>query len=181
MQSFTNNSPAGKIMFTSKLLILFFCLTSLQQASGQTLYIQNGKKKIEILLHARLEVLTYNDTTAFSPKKDDNPFLISRITHDSIELSRVITWKDTFSYKFNVFTGKDNKDKIRHEKIAAQVEYKTYALNDISGMRYTYQRDQSGDGCPICILIPGLNIYYFWSKGNRTKNFETAKWTFVWK
>lgn len=160
---------------------LIFCLLAYPPAKAQTLYIQKGQKKLKILPGQHFQARLLGDTTAFSVRSGQEPYRIEKITHDSIIVSRPVEWKDTFKYEFNTWTGKfEENKKIYYKKVTRSVS-EQYAIKDISTFTYTYQHDQSGDGCIACILIPGLNIYYFWSKAYHTRVFSTAEWKFAWK
>jgi len=161
-------------MYIKRLLISYLFLMALSTAEGQTLYIQKGKKKIEILPMSEIEIRTSGDTAKLIDDKKPSAFTIKNITTDSIEISKPTAWKDTFYYRFI------NKKK-RFYKEPVQYEFRKFSLNDVSQIKYTYQRSQSDGGCIFCILVPGLNIYYFWSKAWRTKVFDMAEWKFIWK
>jgi hypothetical protein len=164
---------------TIPLFGLFFAL--LPGVNGQTLYIQNGKKRIKILRLSTIEIKTWNDSLLQADDSKSIPFTVNSIAGDSIYVVRTTEWKDTFRYKFNFLTGKDIKEKKKYQKIPSKYEYRQFSLKDISQITYTYQRDQSGEGCLGCMLIPGLNLYYLWSKARRTRVFDMSKWVFVWK
>ena len=161
-------------MYIKRLLISYLFLMALSTAEGQTLYIQKGKKKIKILSGSEIEIKTPGDTATLIDDKKPSAFAIKNITNDSIEISKPTAWKDTFSLRFI------NKKK-RFYKMPVGYEYRKFALNNVSQIKYTYQRSQSDGGCIFCILIPGLNIYYFWVKAHRTKVFDMAEWKFIWK
>jgi hypothetical protein len=161
-------------MYIKRLLTLCLFLMAFSIAEAQTLYIQKGKRKIKILTGSEIVIRTSGDTAKLIDDKKPAAFVIKNITNDSIEISKPTAWKDTFSYKFI-------SNKKRFYKKPVQYEYRKYSLIDVSQIKYTYQRDQSGVGCAGCILVPGLNIYYFWIKANRTKVFDMAEWKFIWK
>jgi len=161
-------------MYIKRLLTLCLFLMAFSIAEAQTLYIQKGKKKIKILPGSEIEIRTPGDTAQLIDDKKPAAFAIENITNDSIEISNPTAWKDTFSYKFI-------SKKKRFYKKPVQYEYRKYSLIDVSQIKYTYQRSQSDGGCIFCILVPGLNVYYFWSKAFRTKVFDMAEWKFIWK
>lgn len=168
-------------MPVQKIAILLLQLLLPLLLFGQTLCIQQGKKKIKILPGARLDVLTKNERRDFTADSSAAEFLVKNISADSITLYRPVEWKDTFSYKFNAWTGKDIPEKKRYYKVAIRFEQKQFSLAEITQIKYTYQSDQSGDGCIGCLLIPGLNIYYLLSKRHKTRVFDMTRWKFVWQ
>lgn len=148
-------------------------------SNAQRLAISNGRRTIKILPGASMELRTYNDSIGFYSKHTGISFRVYNISTDSIVLRRPTTWKDTFSYKFNAFNGKDDTAKKKYYKEASAYEYQAYAISGINKIRYRYQRDQSGEGGLGAIFVPGLNIYYIWSKCWRTRVFNMQKWKFV--
>lgn len=170
-------------MMILKKNILALFLTAVPVAlHAQQLYIEHpGKKKIRILAGSRMEVVSSGGGSAAGIGISDPPFEVSRFTADSLVLIRTTQWKDTFEYKFNSWTGKIKENKKRYYKVPAGWESRTFALNDIRVITYRYRHDQSGEGCIACYLIPGLNIYYIWSKSWRTKTFDMTQWRFAWK
>jgi hypothetical protein len=166
-----------------KFIVVFsmLLLYSISDIKGQSLYIQNGNRKIKIIEGSFLDVKTWDDSIEFPEIKKHSAFEINKMTFDSIEIRRSTGLKDTFRYKFNIWTGQDIKNKKQFYKVPSGYEYKRYALKDLSRLKYTFQHDQSGSGCIACIFVPGLNIYYFWSKSRRTKVFNIKEWKFIWK
>jgi len=163
-------------MYIKRLLISYLFLMALSTAEGQALYIQKGKKKIKILPGSEIGIRTPGDTATLIDDKKPAAFTIKNITTDSIEISKPTAWKDTFYYRVI-----NKKTRFYKDKKPARYESRKFSFNNVSQIKYTYQRSQSDGGCIFCILVPGLNIYYFWSKAWRTKVFDMAEWKFIWK
>lgn len=168
-------------MFSKIILMLcMFCLFHLQ-GECQSLFIRHGHKKISLLKYSKIDIQTGHDTTGWETNAKKPRFTIDSLEKDSIKISRPVAWKDTFSYRFNAWNGKDKTDKKKYYKAPVEYESHRFGLSEITRIRYTYQRDQSRDGCVACYFIPGVNLYYIWVKAYRTREFDMRVWKFVWK
>lgn len=170
----------------------FFCIILMLlltfNADGQKAYLSNGKKKIPFKEHDWIGLTTINDTIKYWGDKEYSYYIVSTGS-DSLVVRRPGTFLDTIVLEDDIYErrlpfdyrqGKCYKgeNKVRYCRIRKVLSYDvtTFAYKDLTTITYRVYTGRM-DGCAGCILIPGLNIWWFINVMKRQeKKLDMQKW-----
>jgi len=152
---------------------------------GDKTFIWLSKRKVQLIENTDIGLTTTSDTIKYGFRS----YEAYKIHKDSIVVRKPSTFKDTivagaylYPRPFDLQIGKTIRENgVRYYEIKKILSYeqKSFAYKDITSMTYIVNKRRL-DGCIFCILVPGINIWWFINiMRKKEKTVDMKKWSIV--